>query len=179
MITMEFDYKKLLKDEGVKKRTASFNKRVMAYIVDMILFFFITVMLFYTQFISSANIPETLNVNEFMNNSRLLTISFIGFYAVMIIFWMYLALCESLLGYTFGKKIFGLRVVDKEYNKISVYQALLRNLTKSVMIDFLLFDIMLMIFDKKHRRVSDFILKTLVVINGEDMIKTHDLTNIV
>jgi len=177
-IIVKWDYKSILGSRNVKQSIAPLSKRVMAYIVDLLVCFFFIAMPFYTYYMSAANIPEMTDVDKLMDNQALFTPIYTGSFAVLGIFWMYLSLCEALMGCTLGKKLFNLHVVNTEYKKISVHQALWRNLTKSILLDFLIFDVFLMFFDKQHRRISDFVLKTLV-IRLSDGIKPYGLTNIV
>jgi uncharacterized RDD family membrane protein YckC len=107
---------------------------------------------------------ESLTVEQAFEIPKIFAILIIGYSASILIFSFYLASFEYLVGWTIGKKMIGLEVVGKS-NKLSLWQAIVRNMSKTVLFNLLPFDCFLMIFDPYKRRVSDFIASTLVVSN--------------
>lgn len=147
------------------KVIASFEMRALAYLIDVIVFFFLILTPFSSIYyeLSGINI-ENLTINQSLNSPVIFNILMIGYFACILIFVFYLSSFEYLLGATLGKKMLGLSVISKS-KKLSLMQAIIRNLTKTVFINALAFDCFLLIFDREKRRVSDFISNTLVISN--------------
>jgi len=147
------------------KVIASFESRAFAYLIDVIVFFFLIIIPFSSIYYELVGLNvEALTIEQAMNSPKILNILLIGYSASVLIFIFYLSSFEYLLGATIGKKVLGLMVVSKS-KKMSLLQIILRNLTKTVLLNVLAFDCFLMIFDAEKRRVSDFLANTLVVSN--------------
>lgn len=106
----------------ISKIPASFIKRVIAYILDMILVSIIVITPFKINF--KQNISN-LNYLFTINTGKIVLISII--IAVLII--LYFAIFEYLLAQTIGKMIMNIEVISG-FKELKFSQALLRNLTK-------------------------------------------------
>lgn len=87
---------------------------------------------------------------------------------LIVVWFIYFPIVESIRGQTLGKLILGLRVVTKNGNPISFIQAFKRHLVD--MFDFFFFGIVAFIAIKNtpdHQRLGDLLAKT-IVIGGEN-----------
>lgn len=147
------------------KVVADFNLRALAYIIDLLVFFFMILMPFSSIYYELVGLNvEELTIDESMNNPQIFSIIIIGYFACLLIFAFYLMSFEYLLGGSIGKKMMNLTVISK-LKTLSLTQIVIRNLTKTLLLNLLAFDCFLMIFDAQKRRVSDFLANTLVVSN--------------
>jgi uncharacterized RDD family membrane protein YckC len=83
---------------------------------------------------------------------------------VIIVWFIYFPMIESIRGQTLGKVILGLKVVTKNGHPISFMQALKRHVADAV--DFCFFGLVAFITIKNtpdHQRVGDLLAKTIVV----------------
>ncbi|MDD4353710.1 MAG: RDD family protein [Candidatus Nanoarchaeia archaeon] len=145
------------------KVVANFNMRALAYIIDLLIFFFLILMPFSSIYYEVVGLNvETLEMDEIMNNSEIFALLAIGYFSCLAIFAFYLISFEFILGGSVGKKMLQLSVVSKS-KTLTLRQVILRNLTKTFLFNLLAFDCFLMIFDLQKRRVSDFLANTLVV----------------
>ena len=83
---------------------------------------------------------------------------------IIIVWFIYFPIIESIKGQTLGKLILGLRVVTKNGNSISFWQAVKRHLVD--MLDFFFFGIVAIIAIKNtpdHQRLGDLWAKTIVI----------------
>jgi len=83
---------------------------------------------------------------------------------IIVVWFIYFPIIESLRGQTLGKLILGLQVVTKSGNQISFGQAFKRHLVD--MIDFFFFGIVAFIAIKNtpdHQRLGDLLAKTIVI----------------
>jgi len=155
---------------------ADFNLRALAYIIDLLFFFFMIIMPFSSIYYELSGInAEEISIEDSINNPKIFTILAVGYFACMIIFAFYLISFEYLLNGSIGKKMLNLSVVSKS-KELSLKQVIVRNLTKSVLFNLLAFDCFLMLFDQQKRRVSDFLANTLVVSNRK-IIKKFGVVN--
>ena len=97
-----------------------------------------------------------------------LSISPLGFIPVDIFFLTtlfsiisYHSILEWKLGYTLGKKIFKLRVVQTNNTKISLSQSLLRNILR--IIDHMFIGYILVAITKESKRLGDIVSKTKII----------------
>ena len=82
---------------------------------------------------------------------------------VFFAWWGYFALFEIVWnGQTPGKRLFGLRVVRRDGQPISVVASLVRNIVRAVDM-FLFLGLVVMTIDKQSRRLGDFAAGTLVI----------------
>lgn len=144
---------------------ASVKKRGLAFLIDLLIFFFFIMTPFLFMYYNYAGIPiENVSMEFLLENDKMYSIAVIGDFSSYAIFFFYLVSSELLLNATIGKKIMNLRVVSKASNrKPRMLQLIIRNLSKSFLISILPFDAILMFFDPEHRRLLDYLSKTLVV----------------
>lgn len=158
-------------------KLASTNKRIISYLIDLVTFMTFFSLPYMTILFFNLNLPiDTMDISLFEENYAFVSVIFS--FTNLIIFLFYLTLSEYFLNATFGKRILNLKVININGKKLSFFQALFRNLTKSVFAQLLLFDVFPMFFDKQKRRVSDFIVKTLVVSNKKTIKKYKEVINI-
>ena len=88
----------------------------------------------------------------------------------LFIIFAYLILMEAYVGWTVGKKIMGIKVVDESRNKIGLSKSIIRNLLK--LVDGLpalnILGIILIISSSRAQRFGDYIAKTYVVRSTVD-----------
>ncbi|MBN1923381.1 MAG: RDD family protein [Nanoarchaeota archaeon] len=156
---------------------ASVQKRILAFIIDLLIFFFLILTPFLSNYYSISGIPiDKVGVDELLNNTQLYAIVSAGDFTSYSIFLFYLAGSELLLKATIGKRMLNLSVISKKGKDLSLMQLITRNISKSIAFFLLPFDAVLMFFDPEHRRVSDFISSTLVVENRK-LIKKFPVVN--
>ncbi len=83
-------------------------------------------------------------------------------FSLIILF--YFSSSEYLFSMTIGKRLMNIRVL---YNKpnVSIWRHVARNIAKSIGSYFLLIDCILMPFDQRHRRLSDFLFGSVVFMS--------------
>jgi len=83
----------------------------------------------------------------------------------LFIIFAYFILMEAYVGWTVGKKILGMRVVDEAGNKIGLSKSVLRNLLRLVdgLPAFSILGIILIASSEKGQRFGDHIAKTYVI----------------
>lgn len=82
-----------------------------------------------------------------------------------VLFFVYLIVAEAVWGQTFGKKLFGIRVMMQDGRKCTVMGAVLRNVFRLIDVIFggYLLAIIVMTLTPKRQRVGDLIAKTVVI----------------
>ena len=85
----------------------------------------------------------------------------------LFIIFAYLILMEAYIGWTIGKRILGIRVVDETGGKIGLLKSIIRNLLRLVdgLPAFNILGIILIATSLKEQRFGDRIAKTYVVRN--------------
>ena len=147
------------------KVVADFNLRSLAYLIDLLVFFFMILMPFSSIYYELVGLNiEELTIDASINNPEIFKLLIIGYFACLAIFAFYLMSFEYLIGGSVGKKMMNLTVMSK-LKTLSLTQIIIRNLTKTFLFNLLAFDCFLMIFDTQKRRVSDYLANTLVVSN--------------
>ena len=87
----------------------------------------------------------------------------------IIVFILYCTIMEATkIQGTLGKKIFGVKVVDVNYNQISPLNSLIRNLSKIISGVPLFFGYFWAIISPNHQAWHDKIAKTYIVLYKED-----------
>ncbi len=83
----------------------------------------------------------------------------------LFIIFVYLILMEAYVGWTVGKRIMGMKVVDDTGNKVGISKSLIRNLLRFVdgLPAFNIFGIILIAYSPRSQRFGDRIAKTYVV----------------
>lgn len=155
---------------------ADLNTRAMAYLADLIVFYFLILVPFSMIYEDIAGVPlESLDINDIESNMELMKLFAIEYFSCGFIFMFYFISFEYLIGGSIGKKIFHLSVISKK-GKLEMKQLFLRSALKSVLVNFLFIDCFLMIFDKEKRRLSDFLSNTIVV-SDRKIIKKFPVVN--
>ena len=116
-------------------------------------------LIFYVWFLMTFGIQNEEGQYEIKNDS-------VGL-IVLVVWFIYFPIIESIKGQTLGKLIMKLRVVTKSRNQISFGQAIKRHLVD--MLDFFFFGLVAIIAIKNtpdHQRLGDLWAKTIVI--GED-----------
>jgi len=88
----------------------------------------------------------------------------------LLIIFAYLILMEAYVGWTVGKRIMGVKVVDESGNKIGLSKSIIRNLLR--LVDGLpalnILGIVLIASSSRDQRFGDYIAKTFVVRSTVD-----------
>jgi len=90
----------------------------------------------------------------------------IGFFSLIIIWFLYFPFIESIYGYTLGKGLFDLKVVKENSEDSNFYVSFIRHLPD--FLDFFLFGLIAVIlvkYTKKHKRIGDLLADTIVVLD--------------
>lgn len=126
-------------------------RRALSTVIDYGLY-----LTFYIWFIITYGVPNDEGGYTMSNDIR-------GLW-VIVVWFIYFPIIESIRGQTLGKLILGLKVVTKSGNRISFGQALKRHVAD--IIDFCFFGLVAFITIKNtpdHQRVGDLLAKTIVV----------------
>lgn len=91
------------------------------------------------------------------------TFQAISRWAVLALYWLYFAGCESVTGTTPGKSSVGLRVTDRYGDRPSFGRATARWIVKLVGTFFFFIGPLVMVFNKRKRALHDLVAGTLVV----------------
>ncbi|MGH9564927.1 MAG: RDD family protein [Candidatus Angelobacter sp.] len=94
-----------------------------------------------------------------------------GFLAFFCLYWGYFAIFETVWkGQTPGKRWAGIRVIKDSGRPINVFEAIARNLLRAVdsLPGFYAAGVITMLFNKRNRRLGDFVAGTLVVHETSD-----------
>ncbi len=127
-------------------------RRALAYLIDQLIlsFFYIFIMGF---------ISPQLILN--MDSESVLAAVIFPLSWLML---FYYSSSEYLFGETIGKKLLGLKVLYDRPNP-SLWRYVVRNITKSISTNLLLIDCILMPFDQRRRRLSDFLVGSVVFMS--------------
>jgi uncharacterized RDD family membrane protein YckC/DNA-binding HxlR family transcriptional regulator len=113
-----------VKRKGMQLPLASFKKRTLAFLIDLLL------MLTITTLISLTQVVFLLSGNIFSPGLSAVFLMTIG------LLWGYSTLLEGFNGQSLGKQIIGLKVVRTDGKKISYDQAAVRNFGKAFLLPF-------------------------------------------
>ena len=155
-----------LPDEKAFVGPAMLWKRIIAFLIDLLILFLV-VFIPFRSFISSR-IPENYSFSEAYN---MLSASQDSYYliaaymAMLLLMFLYFFMLEKKMSQTIGKKLMNLYIVSDtpEFKK---WQALARNLLFIPIFPFdllLLIDPISMLFTKSNQRLSEILSKTRVV----------------
>ena len=87
---------------------------------------------------------------------------------IFVIHFGYFIICElTMSGRTWGKRVFGLRVIRDNGQPIDFVQSLLRNIIR-ITIDMIYVGIFVIIFSKQHKRLGDMLAGTVVISENYD-----------
>jgi uncharacterized RDD family membrane protein YckC len=156
-----------LPQQEVKTRHADVWRRAVAYLIDCVIFYFVFFQIFMLVFIPMAGIPmsEDLDVMEryIETNPSIGAKIFAGTVATSFVFLFYFMLSETILGASLGKSIMKLYVVDNEIKSITYQKAVIRNLTKTILLPLLLVDLSGLLWTNGRQRLTDSIAGTNVI----------------
>jgi uncharacterized RDD family membrane protein YckC len=146
-------------------------KRLAAYLIDTVFFYFVFFQIFIGIYISSIGIPLDAGYTELSNYLATHPVAsgkvLIGFFGAAIVYLFYFTMTEKEFGTTLGKWVMKLRVVSLSGNSLSYSQALVRNLTKTVLLPLLPIDALGVLITKEKQGFSDIITGTRVIYRGE------------
>jgi len=136
--------------DGVVSQYASFWQRAGAYIIDMVI---VNIIAF-----GSGILLVVLGGAGIVSDEGFANLT--GF----IIGWLYFAILQSSQWQaTFGKRALGLKVVDKNYNRIGFGRATVRFFSKILSILILFMGFIMVLFTKKRQGLHDMIAGTYVL----------------
>lgn len=128
---------------------SGFWRRVLASIVDSVIFIPVSFLITVTQSFGDAYIQ--------------------GFFANLVIAWLYFSICESQSWQaTLGKKIVGIKVTDLNGQRISFARATGRYASKFLSYLTLGFGFLMPAFTKRKQALHDLVAETLVLKNDHD-----------
>ena len=122
-------------------------KRGMALLVDIVICLIIVAIVIY---MLKLDITKSIGIINIINLCFII---------------IYFTIQESIYSLTIGKKIFKLKIINKDGKKINFKQALIRNLLR--MIDHLLVGYILVLINDDNKRVGDIVANTRVVSEYE------------
>jgi uncharacterized RDD family membrane protein YckC len=147
----------------VELNYASFGRRLVAFIIDIVLLL-IALLVFGVIVLALNNLipahPESLISYAFGALVILVMIS--AALSALSIFLLYFPLLEGRFGQTIGKKLLELRVLKENGLHIGYKQAFLRRI--SFYFDIFPFDALFVFFTEKRQRGFDIIARTVVVV---------------
>jgi uncharacterized RDD family membrane protein YckC len=144
----ELLYDELLQDRQRNPTYASFFSRLVAFLIDNLI-------LLIPMFVVDANLPQRF--------------SDIGLIYMLVVHGLYFTTLESSAGQaTIGKKLLGLKVVDKYGDRINFATALYRYLFKHVSAYTLMIGFFIAAFSPKRQALHDKAADTLVVLTKEE-----------
>lgn len=132
--------------------SASFGRRAAAKVVDVLL-----VMI---PIVTSACVAIFLSPPEAA--TALLFVALLG---SSVLAGIYLLLAEAKWGYTIGKRLLGLRVVRESGARITIGQAIVRQLPMFLQMYWI--DVLFALFTEKSQRAFELLSKTRVVVASE------------
>jgi uncharacterized RDD family membrane protein YckC len=133
---------------AVPLRSASFGRRAIAKVVDLAL-----ILAFIVPVICLAFFASPSEVMPF--------VLFAGIVGSSLLAATYLVIAESRDGQTFGKRLMALRVVRETGARISIGQAIVRQLPMFLQMYWI--DVLFALFTDKHQRAFELLSKTRVV----------------
>jgi uncharacterized RDD family membrane protein YckC len=144
---------------------AGFWKRLFAHILDVIVLYFLFILLGFLTVVFEMLTQHLL----LFSHTRSAVLWYQGFFIIKLIFflsigWLYYAILESSkLQGTFGKKALGIIVVDEQFRRISFGRAVGRFCSKIVSLLTLGIGFIMAAFTKNKRALHDIIATTYVV----------------
>ncbi len=149
--------------QEVDIQAAPFWRRVVAYLIDAIFFYFLPFQIFMAIYLPKVGLGfENVSAMQAYINAmptaqmRLI----VGFVAALFVFLFYFMLLEKNFKTTIGKKIMKLQIGGKK--ELSYWDVFIRNLTKTVLFYLLPLDLLGIVFNK-GQRFSEKITNTKVI----------------
>lgn len=160
-----------LHNEEVETVNAPFSRRTIAYIIDSVFFYFVLFQIFSSIYLPLTGVPLEAGISEMQTYMASHPDAFgkimIGMSGGSVVYLFYFVLVEKELGTTLGKAVMGLKVVSADNRTISYYQAIVRNLTKTILLPFMLIDLLGMFWTGGKQRFSDVLVGTKVIYKSE------------
>ncbi len=156
---MEPEYYYELPQETIKE-DAPFSRRAGAFIIDMIVFYFLLYAPFISVFQEVSGIKDELITADYLLSHPQITASLAAAsLSSLVIFCFYLSLMEYAAGATVGEQLMGLSVTQAK-----IWDLVARNLTKSILIALLPLDLLgLPVYKQKF---IDHYLRIKVIYEG-------------
>jgi len=147
-----------LPQEQVLSEKAPLSRRVLAYIIDFLLYYLFLYAIFIQAFQYSSGIHSGLLTIEYLSSNQWIISMLLGIYiASSVIFGFYMALCEYVFGKTIGKHLMGLWVEGEP----GLWGFVGRNLLKSTFIILLPLDLFGLLTN--NQRVIDQLIRVNVL----------------
>lgn len=165
-------------DKNEQPQYAGFWIRFGAWVIDSIIVgipLLVLSNIIFALFVNSMEIPEELLIDpariETLSDAEILSIigpmmvAFFGTMAVCLLFslFYYSLLHSSKWQATIGKKLLGLKVTDKNGNRLSFWRSLGRYIVSSLLSGILLIGFILAAFTEKKQALHDLIVGSFVV----------------
>lgn len=164
------EYQFGLPQDEVEIEPAPILKRTFAYLIDLAIFYFIFFQIFMMIYINITGIPAAGSIGMFeayiAENAEAATKVFTGFVGSLFVFLFYFMVTEKVLGASMGKHFLKLKVVALNNREITYWQAFVRNITKTVLFPFLVFDILGIFWTANKQRLSEMLAGTKVIYSG-------------
>jgi uncharacterized RDD family membrane protein YckC len=140
---------------------ASFWKRLVAFIVDMMIIIFITFALAIPGIVMSNLVPQHPSGFEWFWGGLLVIGAVACTLAIIGVILLYFPLMEARFGQTVGKRLFRLRVLKENGLPVGYKEAFLRRL--SFYFEFFALDALFVFFTAKRQRALDIVARTIVI----------------
>ena len=152
-ITNTYVLNKISFSEEKSHDYASSLKRLLSFIIDIIVIFVIVKITCYICDYIVGNIPVPDIIKDNKNKIKTILIIFISI--------LYFPLYESKRGKTTGKKYLKIKMTDQEENTITFLKAFIREML--IIVDLMTFGFLLPFSSKKHQTLKDILTKTIVI----------------
>ena len=138
---------------------APIKKRIFSAVIDFILFW---VLIFFLGYFFGESEKGKINADGSVTQFGY---SFTGAASLSVLFiWLlFFPIIEGITGYSIGKKLVGLKVVQKDYTKISIVRSFVRHAFDAL--DLVLFVGFIIVArnNRYHQRIGDLLANTIVV----------------
>jgi uncharacterized RDD family membrane protein YckC len=140
------------------KQFAQFWKRLLAYVIDMLVISFIVIAPFIEEKTSNFNWESLFSVSTQAVTTEII-LTTIALALLSLVYWVFM---EYTIGQTVGKVILGLEVQSEKGKKKRLSQIILRNITK-ISTALIAVDTLYLLITKKHQRFTEKLSKTVVI----------------
>lgn len=136
--------------------TGSFwGRRIIAFIIDYIILPYLVARIIFSPFQTQQ---------YYTNVGSNMIYSLMSMFIAGLPIFLYFVFCDSIFGYTVGKRIFGLKVVQTNGAKASFIQTIIRNISKIFLLALVLDFIMGFFFaSQSGQKFSDHIARTQII----------------
>jgi len=130
---------------------ARFWRRFAVFLIDFLFFMFAIYNPFMSIYLSRLGIDaEALTVETISTSEEINSYLMLGSTVSELIFLMYFVILEQMFGFTIGGYFLKVKVLTNEGKKPSIFQSILRNITKSLFLPFIFVDSLGFIFFRKR-----------------------------